>query len=260
MAAQDQQVRLFIFNYVSTTSANRHNLDIGNNAPIFPEFQQNCPAGEAVIGIRIRHGQYVNAVGLICDTFEQIELSPPPPAREVSCQGEGDKVPSNWESMLLSHNNRRSEHCVPPLKWCQSLADAAQSYATQCILNKHGNPPGIGENLANAWAESNGNPVLPAKTDRDAFEQGWYCEINNYDFNNPVFKGGFASNCQDVNGHFTQVVWKDTEFLGCGRAECNIDGHKGTQWVCRYMPAGNVNVDDPFNLSQQVLRPGQNCR
>ena len=86
-------------------------------------------------------------------------------------------------------------------------------------LIRHGS---TGESVANGSSVSNGHPVLPASTDRQAFESTWYCEIRNYDFNNPTFKGGFPSNCQNVNGHFTQVVWKDTRQLGCGRATCTI--------------------------------------
>jgi uncharacterized protein YkwD len=258
MTAQDRQVRLFIFNCVSTTSTARHNLDLGNNAPIFPNVQQNCPAGEAVTGIRIRFGRHVNAVGLVCETFAQVDLKQPP-AEPVDCR-DGDEAPKEWLDMLAVHNERRADHCAPPLKWCSSLAKSAQVYADKCILNAHGSDATTGENMANAWSEMNGAPVTPALSDRDAFEQTWYCEVNNYDFNNPVFKGGFTTNCQNVNGHFTQVVWKDTAFLGCGRATCDIGGHKGTQWVCRYKPRGNVNVDDPFVLSQQVRPRGQECR
>jgi hypothetical protein len=255
MTSQDRQVRLFIFNCVSTTSTARHNLDIGNNAPVFPNFQQNCPDGEAVVGIRIRHGLHVNAVGLICSSFKQIEISGP--EEPVSCSAEGDRVPKEWADMLNVHNERRQSHCVPPLRWCESLAKSAQAYADKCILNAHGT---TGENMADAWLEdANGNPILPALSDRDAFET-WYCEINNYDFNNPVFMGGFAVNCQNVNGHFTQVVWMDTSFLGCGRARCDMGGHTGTHWVCRYNPPGNVNVDNPFILTQQVLPRKPECR
>jgi uncharacterized protein YkwD len=266
MAAQDQQVRLFIFDCVSTTSTvvdpnsgklatDRHNLDIGNNAPVFPEVQQACPAGEAVVGIHIRYGLYVNAVGLICNSFQRIVMSSLDTPED--CSAEGDQVPKEWGDMLNVHNEKRQLHCVPPLKWCESLAISAQTYANECILNARG---ASGENMADHWrTDANGNPILPALSDRDAFEKTWYCEIDNYDFNNPVFKGGFTSNCQNVNGHFTQVVWKDTAFLGCGRATCEIGGHTGTHWVCRYQPPGNVNVDSPFVLAQQVLPKKPEC-
>ncbi len=263
MTPGDRQVRLFVFNCVSTVSADRHNLDLGNNAPVFPSILQTCPSGEAVTGIRIRYGRHVNAIGLICDTFQQIKIEQPQPM-PVDCPEGGDEVPSDWREMLDAHNSRRAEHCAPKLKWCTSLAKGAQIYADKCIVSAHDPSVAadIGENMAAAAYEVNGMPVLPAMSDRDAFEQSWYCEIANYNFDNPVFVGGFTRNCQKVNGHFTQVVWKDTAFLGCGRQNCTVDGRKGTQWVCRYRPRGNVNTDDPFVLRQQVhrpIQPGQEC-
>jgi hypothetical protein len=254
MTAGNRQVREFLFGCQSTTNSTAgHSLSLGNPPPVFPVDYQTCPTGEAVVGMRIRFGLHVNAIGLICDTFELVKPTPPRPV-EVACEGAGDKVPPEWAEMLNVHNERRQDHCAPALRWCESLAQAAQAYADTCILNAHGNDATTGENLADAWSEMDGNPILPALSDRDAFEQAWYCEVANYDFNNPRVIGGFTTNCQRVNGHFTQVVWRDSEFLGCGRATCDIDGHKGTHWVCRYRPRGNVNTDDQIALAQQVRR------
>jgi len=152
--------------------------------------------------------------------------------------------------MLAAHNEKRKLHCVAPLTWSSRLAEAAQSYANECNF-AHG---AQGENLANHVKIVNGVPADPAATDREAFENTWYCEVNNYDFNNPQFVGGFTSNCQNVNGHFTQVVWKDTCELGCGRATCTINGQQGTHWVCRYSPPGNMNTQDVSVLKDQVRR------
>ena len=62
----------------------------------------------------------------------------------------------------------------------------------------------------------------------------WYNELKDpgYDFNN----GGFSSG----TGHFTQVVWKDCDYVGFG-----ISGG----WVVgRYSPAGNMQGDYPQNV------------
>jgi Cysteine-rich secretory protein family len=216
-------------------------------------FVLDCPAGEAATGIQGRTGTYVDALGLICGpkpAIIPVGVQPVKHPRTEACPDvKGDEVPAEWSEMLNAHNERRRQHCVPPLTWSNELAGGAQAYATACILDQHGS---TGENMANAWSETNGTPDLPALKDRDAFEQSWYCEFINYHFDDPVLHTGFSSQCQgDVNGHFTQIVWKDTCRLGCGRATCTIDGHKGTHWVCRYGPAGN----DPNQsvLKQQVF-------
>jgi hypothetical protein len=226
-------------------------IHTGQGCPPAGAIVQTCPAGEAATGVRGRTGLYVDALGLICGPKPSIMPGGVQHPRPEACP-KGDDVPEEWREMLDAHNERRRQHCVPPLTWSNELATGAQAYATQCILDQHG---ADGENMANAWRESGlpPTPVLPALTDRDAFEQTWYCEVANYDFTNPVFRGGFTTNCQDVNGHFTQVVWRDTCHLGCGRAPCTINGHQGTHWVCRYDPPGNVNTGDVAVLRQQVF-------
>jgi hypothetical protein len=231
--------------------------NVGAPSSLFADVFQTCPAGEAVTGIHGRSGIYVDAIGLICRQIPQVPPPPPPEPTADGCLGiEGDAIPAQWKDMLDIHNKRRAEHCVAPLKWSGKLAEEAQAYADKCILDAHGSD---GENLADAWSIRNGVEVLPALSDPEAYQQAWYCEVNNYDFDNPQFEGGFTSGCVRVNGHFTQVVWKDTCQLGCGRATCDMKDdkgvvHKGTHWVCRYSPPGNVNVEDPDVLRDQVKR------
>jgi hypothetical protein len=67
----------------------------------------------------------------------------------------------------------------------------------------HATGTGQGENLArNSNVATLGESSWASDT--------WYAEINDpgYDFNNPGFSNGI--------GHFTQMVWKDTQKLGCG--------------------------------------------
>jgi uncharacterized protein YkwD len=220
-------------------------------------FVQTCPAGNpAATGIRGRSGLYVDALGLICGPKP---ATIPPSAeheRPEACPM-GDEVPQEWKEMLNAHNERRRQHCVPSLAWSNSLQKEAQAWADQCTL-QHELPNG--ENLARAFAfDANGNPILPALTDPNAF-QTWYCEVNNYSFANPAVMGGETDErCLLVNAHFTQIVWRDSCHLGCGRATCdNIkdkDGnlHRGTYWVCRYSPPGNFNTMDINVLKQQIF-------
>jgi hypothetical protein len=165
---------------------------LGSNWPAFPgesvfgDVPNYCPTGEAVIGIQGRAGLYVDAVALICGAFTEANPSPPEPRAEACRALTDNPVPEQWSDMLRAHNERRAQHCVGALGWSNELAQDAQAYAEKCILDKHGT---TGENLANAWQEISGSPVLPALTDRQAFEKTWYCEIKNYDFRSPEFKG-----------------------------------------------------------------------
>lgn len=159
----------------------------------------------------------------------------------------GDGVPNDWKDMLAAHNERRALHCAQPLVWSAKLAEAAAAYVGKCDLQNHdtavNKAMGYGENLAFFTRKQMDKPVLPAATDREAFENSWYCEIKWYDFAHPSIQGGVKKECDPpVNGHFTQVVWKSTRELGCARNTCTQNGQVGTGWVCKYSPVGNTNT------------------
>jgi len=64
----------------------------------------------------------------------------------------------------------------------------------------------------------------------------WVGELRQYDFQ----RGGFSME----TGHFTQVVWKSTQRLGCASASCGAT----TVWVCNYEAAGNVEGEFQRNV------------
>ena len=245
-----QQVTYFRFSCKSTTSDDKKDrtpMEIGAPSTVFPDSGQQCPAGEAANGLQGRFGQHVNAAGLECAKLivnKPAIILPTPP---------NTAVPPEWNDMLQAHNSTRAGHCAAPLTWNAQLAAAAQAYAQQCNIGVHGSS---GENLADFVKVTNGVPVLPAQSNTTAYQSSWACEEQWYNYSNPVFSGGFKNGCDaPVNGHFTQIVWKDTTQLGCGKATCNIGGIQGTHWVCRYAPAGNVNAGDANVLRREVQRP-----
>jgi glioma pathogenesis-related protein 2 len=61
----------------------------------------------------------------------------------------------------------------------------------------------------------------------DAATKAWYDEINDHDFDKDY---------QNGTGHFTQVVWKETNEVGFGIAKSS----NGSFYVvANYYPAGN---------------------
>jgi hypothetical protein len=55
---------------------------------------------------------------------------------------------------------------------------------------------------------------------------------------------------QDLNsngcGHYTQVVWRNTERVGCGYSTCQAQGFNFEVWVCNYDPPGNFIGQAPY--------------
>lgn len=132
------------------------------------------------------------------------------------------KAGSFAQRFVDAHNRYRAQHCAPPLAWSKQLADVAQKWANTlrdkgCMF---GHSPGAkyGENLA---AGTQG------ALDPESTVAMWYDEIQHYKFGS----GGFSMQ----TGHFTQVVWRSTKYVGCGHATC-----KGNDiYVCNYDPPGN---------------------
>jgi hypothetical protein len=120
-----------------------------------------------------------------------------------------------------AHNRFRSRHCAAALTWSAKLAEVAQRWARAlrdrgCQFGHSGGT--YGENLA-AGTKGTLDPGSVVKM--------WYDEIAQYRFPD----GGFSME----TGHFTQVVWRGTQRVGCGHSQC-----KGMDiYVCEYDPPGN---------------------
>jgi hypothetical protein len=102
----------------------------------------------------------------------------------------------------------------------------------------------------------------------------WGQERVQYDFKKgtpcrppPIFP---TNTCQGEflkkTGHFTQLVWKNTTSVGCGRTQCNGERDKdkdkdmaapGWYVVCEYYPPGNVIGSFTAMVQEQVPEPEQ---
>lgn len=119
-------------------------------------------------------------------------------------------------SVLNSTNIFRMQHNASPLSWNDTLASYAASHTSGCVFQHTKGP--YGENLA-------------AGTDQsvEAAIDSWANERASYNFAD----GGFSMG----TGHFTQLVWKDTTNVGCGRIYCNRTGTPGWFLMCEFYPA-----------------------
>lgn len=136
------------------------------------------------------------------------------------------------DNILTKHNYYRNLHGVAALTYSTEIAKQAQAYANQCSW-AHSQAPGFGENLFATSADGD----IPL-----AAINAWYVEVSKYDFNNPGFS--------ETTGHFTQVVWKATQQMGCGGALCSnmFPGITVKYIVCQYSPPGNVIGSFPENV------------
>lgn len=155
------------------------------------------------------------------------------------------------ERFLKTHNEVRAIYGLADLTWDNYLADYAQRWANylrdkyQCQMY-HRNELGIlegeryGENLAWNWISADVAPNEFKKSPEFA-NLGWSKECIDYDYADGSCTQG--KKC----GHFTQVVWKESQKVGCGVAICdgknNSEGRgRAEVWVCNYDPPGNVRI------------------
>jgi pathogenesis-related protein 1 len=117
---------------------------------------------------------------------------------------------------------------VPPVTWSDEVASTAQAWAEhlrdtrKCGL-LHSDTR-YGENLA-----------AGKDMDAEGAVRIWAGEIDKYSYS-PIYEFEARS------GHYSQIVWRKTTNIGCGRATCGRDAIV----VCRYSPAGNRIGNAPY--------------
>jgi len=148
---------------------------------------------------------------------------------------------------LRAHNRYRKRHDVTPLELSAELSEKAQKYAEHLANTntfEHSGDPVYGENLYWSWSS---DPAWCLQGDEPV--DSWYQERKGYNYTRePV---------DSESGHFTQVVWAKSAFLGVGVAKSSKTGKFFV--VMKYDPAGNYigkyrqNVKKPVNFT---AKPG----
>jgi len=131
------------------------------------------------------------------------------------------------KALLDIHNEERALVCLSKLTWDSEIANIAKSYSSQCRMAHSGN--GYGENLFGG--------SLPFATIRRAI----------YSWTDEKFIWMCGQCCDGATGHYTQIVWEDTEKIGCGASICEFNGVQMLWVVCNYSPSGNSR-SPPFPI------------
>lgn len=168
------------------------------------------------------------------------------PFRQDSSAAASALATQDRDAILTAHNNARKNDVpgntggpLPNLAWDDALATASQTYANTLARTKCGdidhdpNRGDVGENL---YTSGTTDASAPPGSGANAVAS-WVAEKADYTYESNTCAPG------KVCGHFTQVVWRDTTKVGCGRATCTAEDMINTVWVCRYSPTGNMNID-----------------
>lgn len=153
------------------------------------------------------------------------------------------------KALLQAHNEWRARYGVGPLEWSKKLTKESKKWAKKLAkggfkLEHSPRPPRTsGENLAyggNTNLVSRDGDLTP-----EAVVDLWGNEVNDYDYETNTCAPG------KVCGHYTQVVWKDTQFLGGASFKAIVEDASGNEsvqevWVCNYDPPGNFVGQKPY--------------
>ncbi|XP_058068587.1 pathogenesis-related protein PR-1-like [Magnolia sinica] len=134
------------------------------------------------------------------------------------------------EQFMEAHNSARKTVGVPPLRWEPLLATYARVYSNQrrhdCEL-VHSPAYTFGENIfigqGRRWTAKDAVAAWVA-------EKQWYHYSDN------------SCNGPDCT-HYTQIVWRTTEQVGCAKIICD----SGWSYItCEYYPPGNYVGERPY--------------
>lgn len=156
--------------------------------------------------------------------------------------GDSAAVPAAWKGNLRTHNCARKTVVpaaapgLPLLRWSSAIAQTAQAYADRCIW-QHSGAAGLGENLY---------ATAPFGSAQTAAAISWGGEFAHYNY--------AANSCAagQTCGHYTQMVWRDSDELGCGISNCSSGSPFGASFphwtivVCNYLPPGNFGGERPY--------------
>ena len=126
---------------------------------------------------------------------------------------------------------------IQPLIWSTTVANQAAVLANACVF-QHGDVNGYGQNI---YAAAGGSPpsLSDAATD-------WASEFANYNYAANTCAAG------ETCGHYTQIVWSNTQQLGCALTNCTSNSPFGSSYpswtfiVCDYSPPGNYIGQRPY--------------
>ncbi|KAG0448532.1 hypothetical protein HPP92_020085 [Vanilla planifolia] len=142
---------------------------------------------------------------------------------------------------LKAHNVARAAVQVGPLRWNRKLASRARRLATE-TQQRSGDPASCefsdlpSTSLPYGANQAVGNFLVKPT----AVVGSWVEEARrHYNYFHNSCDDGHESECEA----YTQVVWRKTKEIGCGRANCGKDG---ALTICLYYPRGNIPGQRPY--------------
>lgn len=143
---------------------------------------------------------------------------------------------SEVKTLLTEHNRVRADVGVGPVGWSHKIADYSMAWAGHLAEKgcKMEHRPRSGK-----WKQQYGENIFMGTAGyygmADAVKS-WESEKQDYTYGAVTEKNWYPT------GHYTQLVWRDTKAIGCGKSICNGN----IIVVCNYDPPGNYMGQKPY--------------
>jgi len=154
-------------------------------------------------------------------------------------QIDNSTVTDTQKDVVTAHNEKRNIYFTDaPLTYSVDLEKEAQIYA-----NTLANSGKFEHDIANNHAKNYGENLYTSSENRplsiyDAMPHWFDDEEVHYHYDDGSCDAQFQC------GHYTQVIWQDTEEVGCATAKYKRGNFKnGFVYVCKYYKAGNSSLN-----------------
>jgi len=163
--------------------------------------------------------------------------------------GTSELLTTEEQKVILLHNQKRNIYFSDVnLTYSTHLEEEAQRYAN--LLASTGkfehdstvnHEEGYGENL---YAYSKDQPLGI----EDAMPHWFDEEMPLYNYEDGSCQEAYYDNGTPIKcGHYTQVIWQETQEVGCATAQYTTGAMKGGYvYVCKYQKAGNIEGEKPY--------------
>lgn len=155
------------------------------------------------------------------------------------------------DTMLDAHNVERRAMGVAAVVWNEGLANEAARYAHEMARSGQ-----FRHSARTARATPSGENLWmgPRRLYKyRAMMTAFLDERALFRADQPMPNISRSGRWQDV-GHYSQIIWRDTQSVGCALAE----GRDNDYLVCRYFPAGNVYDRRPLDDGPATLTRSAN--
>ncbi|XP_022082460.1 uncharacterized protein LOC110974859 [Acanthaster planci] len=174
-----------------------------------------------------------------------------------------DLTEAQHQAYVARHNQLRAqvsptatnmEHMI----YDASLAATAQAWSQKCDFRHSKNHPSLSLTLTATYGENYGENLgvttSASQPDVSDILQAWFDEVVDYSYDDNSCQAG--KQC----GHYTQVVWAESNVVGCGVHHCPggvtvtdspnpeyiFNGQAAWMVTCHYSPAGNLQGAKPY--------------